>query len=416
MEIVRGVAGLLVFMLIAFALSSARRDVRWKVVIAGIALQLGLGALLLGLPATQSMFAAAGRAVDAVYMATLAGSQFVFGYLGGGEIPFAETPGTSSFILAFQSLPVLLVMSVLTAILTYWRILPWIVRVLGQALQRTLGIGGALGLGAAGNVFLGMVEAPLLIRPYLERMTRSELFALMTTGMATVAGTVLVVYARTLDEVLPNAAGHMLVASLISLPAAVSIALIMLPETATPTLGDTLPPREASGLMDAIAQGTQSGLRLLVQVAAMLLVFVALVALLNSVLGTLPDVSDGPITLQRVFGWGMAPLCWLMGIPWQEAAPAGQLFGIKTVLNEFLAYLELARIGPDQLSSRSTMILSYAMCGFANFGSLGIMVGGLNAIVPQRRDDILALAPRSLISGTLATCCTGCVAGLFFAG
>ncbi len=416
MEIARGLAGLLVFMLLAFGLSSARREVRWKVAIAGIALQLGLGALLLGLPATQSMFGAVGRAVDAVYMATMAGSQFVFGYLGGGEIPFTVSPGTSSFILAFQSLPVLLVMSVLTAILTYWKILPWIVRLLGQALQRTLGIGGALGLGAAGNVFLGMVEAPLLIRPYLGRMTRSELFALMTTGMATVAGTVLVLYARTLADVLPDAAGHMLVASLISLPAAVSIALIMLPETATPTLGDMLPPREASGLMDAIAQGTQSGLRLLVQVAAMLLVFVALVALLNSVLGTLPDVGASPLTLQRMFGWFMAPFCWLMGIPWHEAATAGQLFGIKTVLNEFLAYLELARIGADQLSPRSTMILSYAMCGFANFGSLGIMVGGLNAIAPQRRDDILALAPRSLISGTLATCCTGCVAGLFFAG
>jgi len=415
-EIARGLAGLLVFMLLAFGLSSARREVRWKVAIAGIALQLGLGALLLGLPATQSMFGAVGRAVDAVYMATMAGSQFVFGYLGGGEIPFTVSPGTSSFILAFQSLPVLLVMSVLTAILTYWKILPWIVRLLGQALQRTLGIGGALGLGAAGNVFLGMVEAPLLIRPYLGRMTRSELFALMTTGMATVAGTVLVLYARTLADVLPDAAGHMLVASLISLPAAVSIALIMLPETATPTLGDMLPPREASGLMDAIAQGTQSGLRLLVQVAAMLLVFVALVALLNSVLGTLPDVGASPLTLQRMFGWFMAPFCWLMGIPWHEAATAGQLFGIKTVLNEFLAYLELARIGADQLSPRSTMILSYAMCGFANFGSLGIMVGGLNAIAPQRRDDILALAPRSLISGTLATCCTGCVAGLFFAG
>lgn len=384
--------------------------------LAGIALQLGLGALLLGLPVTQSIFVAVGRAVDAVYLATMAGSQFVFGYLGGGDTPFALTPGSSSFILAFQSLPVLLIMSVLTAILNYWRILPWIVRRLGQALQRTLGIGGALGLGAAGNVFLGMVEAPLLIRPYLGRMTRSELFALMTTGMATVAGTVLVLYARTLADVLPNAAGHMLVASLISLPAAVSIALIMLPETTTPTLGDTLPRREANGLMDAIAQGTQSGLRLLVQVAAMLLVFVALVALVNSVLGVLPEVGSNPITLQRIFGWGMAPLCWLMGIPWQEAGTAGQLFGIKTVLNEFLAYLELARIGADQLSPRSTIILGYAMCGFANFGSLGIMVGGLNAIAPERRDDILALAPRSLISGTLATCCTGCVAGMFLRG
>lgn len=416
MEIVRGFAGLLVFTLIAFALSSARRKVHWNVAIAGIALQLALGALLLGLPATQSIFGAIGSAVDAVYQATMAGSQFVFGYLGGGDTPFALTPGATSFILAFQSLPVLLVMSVLTAILTYWRILPWIVRLLGRALQRTLGIGGALGLGAAGNVFLGMVEAPLLIRPYLGRMTRSELFALMTTGMATVAGTVLVLYARTLADVLPNAAGHMLVASLISLPAAVSIALIMLPETTAPTIGDTLPPREANGLMDAIAQGTQSGMRLLVQVTAMLLVFVALVALLNSVLGVLPEVGASPLTLQRIFGWGMAPFCWLMGIPWHEAATAGQLFGIKTVLNEFLAYLELARTGPDQLSPRSTMILSYAMCGFANFGSLGIMVGGLNAIVPERRDDILALAPRSLISGTLATCCTGCVAGMFFPG
>ncbi|MGW8207087.1 MAG: Na+ dependent nucleoside transporter N-terminal domain-containing protein, partial [Hyphomicrobiaceae bacterium] len=223
LETVRGLVGLLAFMLLAFALSASRRDVRWKVAAAGVALQLVLGALLLLMPGTQSLFSAIGRGVDAIYLATLEGTQFVFGYLGGGDMPFETMPAATTFILAFQSLPVLLFMSVLTAILTYWRILPWVVRWLGRGLQRSLGIGGALGLGAAGNVFLGMVEAPLLIRPYLDRMTRSELFALMTTGMATVAGTVLVLYAQTLSAVLPNAAGHMLVASLISLPAAVSI-------------------------------------------------------------------------------------------------------------------------------------------------------------------------------------------------
>ncbi len=408
--------GLLAFMLFAFALSASRRDVRWKVAAAGVALQLVLGALLLLMPGTQSLFAAIGRGVDAINLATLEGTQFVFGYLGGGDMPFETRPAATTFILAFQSLPVLLFMSVLTAILTYWRILPWIVRWLGRGLQRSLGIGGALGLGAAGNVFLGMVEAPLLIRPYLDRMTRSELFALMTTGMATVAGTVLVLYAQTLSAVLPNAAGHMLVASLISLPAAVSISLIMLPETAAVTLGDTLPQREASGLMDAITQGTQSGVRLLVQVTAMLLVFVALIALVNSMLAALPDIGGESLTLQRLFGFLMAPLCWLMGIPWHEAPAAGQLFGTKTVLNEFLAFLDLARMGPDQLSPRTTVILSYAMCGFANFGSLGIMVGGLTAIAPNRRGDILTLAPRSIVAGTLATCCTGCIAGIFVAG
>jgi CNT family concentrative nucleoside transporter len=403
-------------MAIAFVLSEQRRAVRWQVIAAGVVLQLGLGALLLGVPGTQTLFAAVGRGVDAIYRATLEGSRFVFGYLGGGDPPFEMAAEANSFILAFQSLPVLLFMSVLTAIFTYWRVLPWIVRWLGRGLQRGLGIGGALGLGAAGNVFLGMVEAPLLIRPYLANMTRSELFALMTTGMATVAGTVLVVYAQTLADVLPNAAGHMLVASLISLPAAVTIALVMLPESGPVTIGDALPDREASSLMDAIANGTQSGVRLLVQVTAMLLVFVALIALINAALQVLPHVNGGAITLQRMFGWILAPVCWLMGVPWAEAAAAGQLFGIKTVLNEFLAYLELARTGNDQLGQRSTMIMSYAMCGFANFGSLGIMVGGLTAIAPDRRADILALAPRSLISGTLATCCTGCVAGLFFAG
>ena len=416
METVRGLVGLLAFMLLAFALSASRRDVRWKVAAAGVALQLILGALLLLMPGTQSLFSAIGRGVDAIYLATLEGTRFVFGYLGGGDMPFETMPAATTFILAFQSLPVLLFMSVLTAILTYWRILPWVVRWLGRGLQRSLGIGGALGLGAAGNVFLGMVEAPLLIRPYLDRMTRSELLALMTTGMATVAGTVLVLYAQTLSAVLPNAAGHMLVASLISLPAAVSISLIMLPETAPVTLGDTLPQREASGLMDAIAQGTQSGVRLLVQVTAMLLVFVALIALVNSLLAALPDIGGESLTLQRLFGFLMAPLCWLMGIPWHEAPAAGQLFGTKTVLNEFLAYLDLARIGPDQLSPRTTVILSYAMCGFANFGSLGIMVGGLTAIAPNRRADILTLAPRSIVSGTLATCCTGCIAGIFVTG
>ena len=336
----------------------------------------------------------------------------MFGYLGGATAPFDASGPGSTFVLAFQALPLILVMSALTALLTHWRILPWLVRVMAAGLRRSLGVGAATGLGVAANVFLGMVEAPLLIRPWLSRLTRSELFVLMTAGMATIAGTVLVLYAGILGEAVPGAAGHLLTASVISAPAAIAIALVMVPETGTPTAAGAVEMPRYGGAMDAVVQGTESGLRLVLGIAALLVVLVALVHLANAVLGLLPAPGGEPLSLEGLLGAAMRPLVWLMGVPWHESATAGALMGVKTVLNEFLAYLELAALPPQRLGESSRVIMTYALCGFANPGSLGILVAGLAGLVPERRDEIVSLGLRSIVSGTLATCCTGAVVAL----
>ncbi len=404
--------GIFAISAIAWALSDDRRRAKLSVAAVGIGLQVGLALLFFHLPGARAVFAVANDAVLAVSEATKAGTSFVFGYLGGAEPPFEEPRPGAAFILAFQALPLILVVSALTSLLTYWRILPWVVRGFARVLQKTLGIGGALGFGAAANIFVGMIEAPLFIRPYFARLTRSELFVMMVVGMATIAGTVLVLYGVVLGSTIPDAAGHLLTASILSAPAAIMLALIMAPETETPTAGDTLPERGAEGVMDAIVRGVQSGVALLINVTAMLIVLVALVHLANLILGVLPDVLGAPLTWQRIFGWVFAPLCWLMGVPWQEAPAAGALMGVKTVLNEFLAYLDLAALPPEALSDRSRLIMTYALCGFANFGSLGVMVGGLATLAPERRAEIVALGGRSLVAGTLATAMTGAVIGL----
>lgn len=405
--------GLAAFPALAWLFSESRGSVRPRVVIAGLVLQLLLAALLLRFEHVHAVFLALNRAVLALAEATTAGTSFVFGYLGGGDLPFAEQQGASSFILAFQALPLLLVVSALSSLLFYWRVLPWVVKGFAWLLQKTLGVGGALGLGAAANIFVGMTEAPLFIRPYLRELTRSELFALMTCGMATIAGTVMVLYASLLSPVLPDVLGHLLIASVLSAPAALTLAQVMIPETSVSTAGNLLPSQQASSSMDAVTRGTLDGIQLLLNIVAMLVVLVALVHLANASLGLLPQVAGADITLQRLLGWVMAPLVWLMGIPWSEAQTAGSLMGVKTVLNEFIAYLDLAQLGPDALSPRSRLILVYAMCGFANLGSLGIMIGGLGTLVPERRDEIVSLGLRSILAGTLATCLTGALVGIF---
>jgi len=406
--------GLAAFAALAWALSENRDKASLRVALVGMGLQLVLAAVLLYLPGSRTLFAAVNDGVLAISEATEAGTSFVFGYLGGGELPFDEKFPGNSFVLAFQALPLILVVSALTALLTYWRVLPIIVQGFAFVLRKSLGVGGAVGLGTAANIFVGMVEAPLFIRPYIERLSRSELFVLMTGGMATIAGTVLVLYGFVLSSTIPDAPGHLLMASVISAPAAVTVALLMVPEAGdgAGTAADVSPYPEASGIMDAVTKGTVQGLTLLLNVAAMLVVLVALVHLANALLGTLPEVTGEPLTWQRIFGWVMAPLCWLMGIPWQEAVTAGSLMGIKTVLNEFLAYTALAELPANVLSERSALIMTYALCGFANFGSLGIMLGGLATIAPDRRAEIVSLGGKSLLAGTLATSMTGAVIGI----
>ncbi len=412
MQTLQSALGLLVLIGVAWAISENRRAVQWKVPIAGIALQLVVALVLLKLPPVKQFFSVLNDAVVALQKATESGTSLVFGYLGGGPLPFEETQPGASFILAFRALPLVIVISALTAVLTYWRILPWIVRGFALLLEKTLGIGGAVGLGTAANIFVGMVEAPLFIRPYLSALTRSELFVVMASGMATIAGTVLVLYATIIGDTVVDAAGQLLAASVINATAAVTVAKLMVPESSMPTALQQNIASTAKSVMDAITTGTQNGLQLLLNIAAMLVVLVALVHLTNTLLGLLPEYGGNPITLERLLGYLMAPVTWLMGVSWSEATTAGALMGTKTVLNEFLAYLQLAQLPEEALSDRSRLIMTYALCGFANFGSLGIMIGGLTTMVPERREEIVSLGPKSIVAGTLATCCTGAVVGI----
>ncbi len=413
-SILRGSTGMIVLCLLAWLFSENKKQVRIPQVCAGLLIQLILAALLLKLPWSKDIFLVLNKGVLLLQEATKAGTSFTFGYLGGGALPFNEPFPGASFILAFQALPIILIMSALSALLTFWRILPALVRLFSNLFQKTMGIGGALAVGASANIFVGMVESPLLIKPYLMRMTRSELFATMTCGMATIAGTMLILYVMVLDKILPDAAGHILTASIISVPAAITVARIIIPETEEPTQGNITTTQEAKSSMDAITKGTADGVGLLLHITAMLVVLVSLIHLVNLALGLFPDFFGAPVTMQRALGYLMAPVAWLMGIPWQEAVPAGSLLGIKTVLNEFLAYMELAKLPEQTLSPRSIVIMTYALCGFANFGSLGIMIGGMGTMAPERKDEIISLGIRSIIAGTLATCLTGTSVGILY--
>ena len=406
--------GIVALLAIAWGLGEDRRAVSLRQAAIGLVVTLVTAVILIKLPFVARAFGAINDAVGAIASATRAGTSFVFGYLGGGPLPFdPKTPG-SDFILALQALPIVLVMSVLTTLLFYWRVLPPIVRGTAWLLERTLGVGGAVGLSTAANIFLGMVESPLFVRPYLAQMTRSELFLVMTAGMAGIAGTVLVLYATLLAPLIPDAAAHFIIASVLGAPAAILVSLIMVPEKSDRRTGGALddPRMQASGTMDAIVRGTAAGLELLLNIIAMLIVLVALVHLLNAMLGLLPDVGGAPVSLQRMLGLVMAPVCWLMGLPWPQAVTAGSLMGTKTVLNELIAYVDLSKLAPDALDPRSKLIMLYAMCGFANFGSLGIMIAGLGTMAPERREEINALGVKSIVSGTITTCLMGAIVGV----
>ena len=407
--------GLAVLVFIAWILSERRSAFSTRQVLTGVAIQIGVALLMLKLPTAQAGLLALNAAVDALTQATQAGTGFVFGYLGGGPAPYEITKPANAFVLGFQALPLVLVMSALSALLWHWRVLPAVTRGFAFLLQRSMGIGGAVGLASASTMFVGMVEAPLLIRPYLERMTRAELFMMMTVGLASVSGTVLVLYASVLEPVVHGALGQILVASLISLPAGITVARLMVPEdkdfAGTGVVHDE-PLVQYESSMDAVTRGTIDGLYLLLNILAMLIVMVALVALVNIILGAFPDLWGAPMTLQRFFGWAFAPLVWLMGIPASEIETAGQLMGTKTILNEFIAYIDLTRLPDGALSVRSSLIMVYGMCGFANLGSVGILIGGLTALAPSRRSDIVTLGTRAIVSGTLATVMTGAVIGL----
>jgi len=410
--VIQSILGLVCFVIFAWIISENRKHFPLKTVIVGLIMQLALGAILLKLPFFRDFFLLLNRVVLSLEESTIAGTSFVFGYLGGGNLPFEEKFPGASFILAFRALPIVLLMSALSALLFYWKILPLVVTAFSRSFQKTMGLGGVEGVGVSANIFVGMIESPLLLRPYLKDMTRSEIFTLMTCGMATIAGTVMVLYSSILKNCIPDVLGHILTASIISVPAAIAISKIMIPATGKPTPGKLTSPEKALSSMDALTKGTVQGVQLLINIVAMLIVLVALVHLVNLILSLLSQMASGPITLQQLVGYVMAPVMWLVGIPWQEALTAGALMGTKTILNEFIAYVDMSRLAQGTLSPRSSLIMTYTLCGFANPGSLGIMIGGMSTMVPEKRDEIVSLGFRSIVAGTLSTCMTGAVVGI----
>jgi CNT family concentrative nucleoside transporter len=409
----RGLLGFVLLLLLAWLLSEDRRAINWRTVIGGVLLQWVLALLLIEVPVSTIVLVWLNDAADALQRATETGTGFVFGYLGGGPLPFTELQPGASYILGFRALPLVLVISAISAVLFHWGVLQRVMGAFAWLLRRTLGIEGALALGAAVHIFVGNVEAPLLVRPYLARMQRGELFALMTCGMAGVAGTVMVIYAMFLSQIVPQALATILIASVISTPAALAVGALMIPFGPNPTQEGELSVEDpAVSTMDAFVKGTLDGIGPLAAIIAVLIVTIAAVTLLNMGLALLPAWGGAPVTLQSLFALAFRPVLWLIGIPWAESAAAAALMGTKTVLNEFVAYLDLAHLPAGTLSPRSARIMTFAMCGFANFGSLGIMLGGMGAMVPARRAELARMGLRTILSGTIATCMSGAVAGM----
>ena len=408
----RGVLGIATLLLVALAFSEARRAIAWRVVGGGLLLQGAIAVLFLKVPPAVALLVWLNRGIATLQSATDAGTSLVFGFLGGAPLPYAETVPGGSYTLAFRAFPLVLVISALASLLIHWGILQRIVGALAWALRRTLGIGGALGLAAAVHVFVGMIEAPLLVKPYLRAMTRGELFAMMSCGMAGIAGTVMVIYGSILGGAIPDSFANILIASVLSTPGALAVAAIMVPFEPRPAAEVALEaPDPVDGALQAIVKGTMDGIGLVAAIIAMLIVLVALVTLVNDALGLLAP-GGAPLTLQRIAAFAFRPLVWLIGVPWDQSGTAAALMGTKTVLNEFVAFLDLAHLPAGALDPHAKLIMTYALCGFANVGSLGILLGGLNAMVPERRADIAALGWRSVISGTLATMLSGAIVGL----
>lgn len=406
---IQSIIGLALFVFITWLLSTNKKAISYKAIFIGVSLQIAIAYLLTEIRVFNQTFLWLNKLALAIESATRQGTSFVFGYLGGAELPFSPKENVSTFIIALQALPIVLVVSAVSSLLFYWRVLPLVVKVFSLLLQKTLRISGALGLGASSNVFLGMVEAPLLIKPYVAYLSRSELFALMVCGLTTIAGTVMMLYASFLQGIIPDPIAHLLTASFIHVIAGITVARIIIPETEiADNKGDFKLQLQARSSIDAVVKGTEDGLKLLLNITAMLIVTVALVALINQMLALMPL----RLTLEQLLGYIMMPIVWLMGVPYSEAQAAGQLMGTKTILNELLAFLQLKALPETALSERSKLIMTYALSSFANLGSLGIMLGGLSSMIPQRRDEIISLAGRSLIAGTIATCMTGAVIGI----
>jgi CNT family concentrative nucleoside transporter len=413
----RGIIGIAVLVGIAWAISENRKaHPGWRWIVGALALQGLLAVLIVRVPAVWAAVGLVNNAVSAIEVATLKGSSYMFGYLGGAELPFALKEGAQPpLVIAFQILPLVIVFSALAALLWHWGVLRWMVNGLSFLLRRSLGVSGVVGLSGGASVFLGVVEAPLVTRAYFARISRTELFQIMTLTMATISGAILILYATTLRATVPDAVGHMISASLISLPAALLIARLMVP--GTPDDVATEVEKEDPGLryessIDAIVKGTMDGMQLFLAVIAVIITVFALVALVDMALALLPLVDGDPLSLKRLLGWALAPFMWMLGVPWSEAQAAGGLMGTKAVLNEYVAYLELAALPDGTLGPRSLLIVTYALCGVANLASVGLLVSTIGTLCPERCAEAAGLGMKSWISGNLASAMTGAWIGL----
>ena len=404
--------GLVVIVAVCWAISENRKAFPWRLTIGAILVQAGLVLALFAIPGSQAVLAAVTGAVDGLAVATTEGTKFVFGYLAGGDQPYTVSNQGALFTFAFQVRPLILVISALSALLWHWKILKWITLGFGFLFQKTMGLGGASALAVAANIFLGMIESPIVIRAYLDKLTRSEIFLMMVVGLATVAGSTMVAYATILSPVLPNAAGHVLVASIVSAPAGVLLARIIIPEKEG--MGGAVADYDSAlkydSAIDAIVKGTSDGLMVVLNISAVLIVFVALVALVNVMLGGFV-VFDAPLTVERMLGWIFAPVAWLIGVEWKDADVAGWLLGVKLTLTEFVAFIDLGKVPAAEMTERTRMLMTYALCGFANIGSVGITVTGLSVLMPERREEVLGMVWKGLFAGFLATLMTAAIVG-----
>ena len=418
----RGVIGLGLLLLIAWGLSENRAGrPSWRWIVGALVLQGVLAVLIVRVPFIWDLMDYANRGVDAIAKATADGSSYMFGYLGGAPLPFEVKDGFETpVIVAFQILPLVIVFSALAALLWHWGVLRWLVNGLSFLLRRTLGVSGVVGLSGGANMFLGVVESPLVVRAYFAKMSRAELFQVMVLAMASISGAVLILYATTLSETVPDAVGHMISASLISLPAALLIAKLMVPDAgadeAATDVDKNEPGLKFDNSIDAIVKGTMDGMQLFLAVIAVIIVVFALVSLTDQLLAQFPLVGNEPLTLKRIFGWVFAPLMWVIGVPWAEAQAAGGLMGTKAILNEYVAYLELSELSPDTFGPRGLLIVTYALCGFANLASIGLLVSTIGTLCPERRAEAAGLGIKSWIAGNLATAMTGAWIGLVTLG
>ena len=415
MEYLQPTIGFFSLLALGALFSENIKSIKIRYVITGVLIQLILAIILTKVELINDLFAVLSDGIMVLKAANDYGTEFVFGYLADGapNAPLDITNPGGTFIFAFGGLTLIILMSAISALLWHLKIIPMVVNALSVLFKKPLNVGGPIGLGATANVFLGQVEAPLLVKPYLSSMTRHELLVLMTVGMSTIAGSVMVVYTTMLAPIYgPGLIGHFLSASLISIPAGIMFANIMIPSEIKTDFPKEKSEELFSNFMDAITQGTKNGLDIFLNVIAMLIVVMALIFLINAILGLLPNINELPITLELILGYIFAPLAWFMGIPWSEAFAAGQLLGVKTALNEFVAYLYLSDSETYQLSEKSRLIMLYALCGFANFSSVGILLSGMSAMVPERRKDLISVSGKALWGALLASCLTGFMVGI----